>query len=504
MKKNADVLLNPKNMNLTTPSSRSDPPCGIMLLRLVPDVYRQSNHPIGHRPPYTLKYVEASLKKKARFSVTLVDQHISDITLAGIQELWSRSNPRAVIFDVSSLNENVTGIFSRDLCAARDGASIFIAVGQAPSADAEAFRAKYPQFHIVLAGEAEQAVVDIIQKFAAGHSPGDLKHFYENPANVSHPWIVRDLDALPFPPYNPEELQGYHFVYPLKLAQHIVWGHLLSSRGCPHRCIFCSQIMRESYGAEIRLRSATNVADEIEHLLNMGANVISFDDDNFTNSRAHVRSICEEILRRALKIHWIAHARVDEVDEPLLRLMRESGCLLLRYGVETVSRNILNAIGKTSAPDSWPEKTRKAVALTQAQGIGAVCLFMVGCPEETYEDLKNDIHFVRGLNPDIIQVAYFTPFPGSRYYTTFREKFPGNHSSELYHYSVPRINPSHMEDQEFKSAQFLFYKKFLLRPSFLWEHARRYFVFYVLNPGIYRELIKIRKELLRPGAPRYE
>jgi len=172
--------------------------------------------------------------------------------------------------------------------------------------------------------------------------------------------------------------------------------------------------------------------------------------------------------------------------------------------VETVSRDILNAIGKTSAPDSWPEKTRKAVALTQAQGIGAVCLFMVGCPGETYEDLKNDIHFVRGLNPDIIQVAYFTPFPGSRYYTTFREKFPDNHSSELYHYSVPRINPSHMEDQEFKSAQFLFYKKFLLRPSFLWDHARRYFVFYVLNPGIYRELIKIRKELLRPGAPRYE
>ncbi|MFA5260772.1 MAG: radical SAM protein [Candidatus Omnitrophota bacterium] len=470
-----------------------------MLLRLIPDVYRQSNHPIGHRPPYILKYVEANLRKEKTFSVTLIDQHISDVTPAQIEESLHRIKPGVVIFDVSSLNEAETEIFSQNMCAPVEGDRMLIAVGHAPSANPDAFREKHPQFHVVLAGEAEQAVVKIIRNLTEGQAIDDIRHMYKNPPLDQQTWTVSDLDALPFPEYNQAELRGYHFVYPLRLAKHVTWGHILSSRGCPHQCVFCSQIMRESYGTAVRLRSATSVTDEIEHLLNSGANMISFDDDNFTNSQSHVRAICEEILRRRLNIRWIAHARVDEVDEPLLHLMRQSGCLLLRYGVETVSKKILECIGKTPDPGTWPEKTRKAVGLTRAHGIGAACLFMIGCPEETLEDLENDILFAQTLRPDIIQVAYFTPFPGSRYYTNFLEKKFCHNVSKLYHYSVPRINPSQMRDQELKSAQALFYKKFLLRPAFLGEHICRYFIFYILNPRIFLELIKIKKELSQPG-----
>ncbi len=488
-------------MDLFTPPLQTNCKCRIMLLRLVPDVYRRSNHPIGHRPPYTLKYIEACLKREDQFSVTLLDQHISDIrmTLAGIGGIQRRIKPHVLVLDVSSLNESVTKTFLRGMDASQNAQTMLIAVGHAPSAGTEIFREKHPQFHITLAGEAEQEVVGLIQKFAAGVSLKDLRPIYENPPLSRQTWLVRDLDALPFPEYDRAELRGYHFVYPLPVAKRIVWGHILSSRGCPHRCVFCSQLMRESYGTEIRRRSAPSVVDEIEHLLKLGANVISFDDDNFTYSPAHVRSICGEILRRHLKIRWIAHARVDEVDGSLLTLMRDSGCLLIRYGVETVSKLILDRLEKTPDPETWPEKTREAVAMAKARGIGVVCLFMIGCPGETRQELENDILFAQNLQPDIIQVAYFTPFPGSRYYATFRGQLPVRNDSKLYHYSIPAINPSRMRDREFQTAQVLFYKKFLLRPAFLWKHLCRYFICYIMNPEIFRELIKIKKELLKPG-----
>ncbi|HPB68104.1 MAG TPA: radical SAM protein [Candidatus Omnitrophota bacterium] len=470
-----------------------------MLLRLVPDVYRRSNHPIGHRPPYTLKYIEACLKREDRFSVTLLDQHISDLslTLAGIGSIQRRIKPDVIVLDVSSLNESVTETFLRGMGAAQNAQTMLIAVGHAPSAGTEIFREKHPQFHITLAGEAEQEVVGLIQKFAAGVPLKDLRPIYENPPLSRQTWLVRDLDALPFPEYDRAELHGYHFVYPLPVAKRIVWGHILSSRGCPHRCVFCSQLMRESYGTEIRRRSAPNVVDEIEHLLKLGANVISFDDDNFTHSPAHVRSICGEILRRHLKIRWIAHARVDEVDGPLLTLMRDSGCLLIRYGVETVSKPILECLEKTPDPETWPEKTREAVAMAKALGIGVVCLFMIGCPGETRQELENDILFAQNLQPDVIQVAYFTPFPGSRYYATFRGQFPDSPVSELYHYNIPRINLSRMTSQEFSAAQMLFYKMFFFRPGFIGGHFRKYFLFYIKNFSIFCKLLKIKRHLFK-------
>ena len=432
-----------------------------------------------------------------------MDQHISDKTSAGIEEDLRRINPGIVIFDVSSLNEEASDALSRKISGQAGGEGIvLIAVGHAPSADTDTFRERHPQFQVVLAGEAEQEAVKIIYNIRTGMSGQDIRHRYDAPELARQIWTVCDLDALPFPDYNQRELRQYTFVYPLKLAKHIVWGHILSSRGCPHGCVFCSQIMRESYGTEVRLRSAVNVVDEMEQLLHSGANVLSFDDDNFTNSPSHVQAICEEILRRKIKIHWIAHARVDEIDAPLLCLMQRSGCILLRYGVETASRNILENLGKTPDPHTWPEKTREAVRLTQAQGIAAVCLFMIGCPGETHEDLESNIRFARDLDPDIIQVAYFTPFPGSRYYATFKKKFSGQNVSELYHYNTPRVNLSRMKEREFQSAQILFYKKFLLRPAFIGKHILRYFVFYVFNPRIFSELSKIEKNFFQPDGCR--
>ncbi len=466
----------------------------ILLLRLSPGIYKHSHHPIGHRPPYTLKYIEALLRQDRHCEVRFIDQRVSKLSVTDIEKDMKQWGPQYVVFDISSLNLDISIKFCENMTPKSPSAKIIsLCVGQSPSADIRTFKRQYRQFDFALAGEAELEIHKILQCLYQGRSVENIQHMYQQEGTADRLWTVEDPDQMPFPEYDGESLKGYSFVYPLRMAQRIIWGHMLSSRGCPHQCVFCSQIMRESYGRRVRLRSASSVVDEMEHLLASGANVISFDDDNFTSSPQHVQSICEEILRRKLKIRWIAHARIDEINADLLKLMGHSGCVLLRYGIETASERILHVLHKTRETSLWLKKAREAVLLSRQNGISVACLFMIGCPSETQEELKQTIRFAQDINPDIIQVAYFTPFPGSHYYKIFRETFSRYNVTQLYHYSIPSINLSHMTEREFRSAQKSFYKSFLLRPAFIINHFRKYTFFYMANPDVFLKLIKVKK-----------
>jgi len=251
--------------------------------------------------------------------------------------------------------------------------------------------------------------------------------------------------------------------------------------------------MRESYGKIIRRRSAGNIVDEMESLLKSGVNIFTFDDDNFTTSAEHVRAICEEIISRRLQLKWIAHARVDEVSPYLLKKMKEAGCVLLRFGIESGSERILKILDKTSSPSTWLKKSADAVQQAGDTGISTACLFIIGSPTETKEDIFRSIRFAINLSPDIIQVAYFTPFPGSMAHKLYRRELEGTPLSGIYHYNSPLVNLSGMGNDELKKIQVLFYKKFLMRPVFLIRHFLNYKAFYLSNPCSLFKLLSIIK-----------
>ena len=204
-----------------------------------------------------------------------------------------------------------------------------------------------------------------------------------------------------------------------------------------------------------------------------------------------MRGVCAEITRRKLKIKWIIHARVDDVDDELLKLMRESGCVLIRFGIETGNRRVLSLLKKTRDEDGWFDKSKKAVKQAQSHGILVVCLFMVGCPTETREEMQESIDFAKVLSPDIIQVAYFTPFPGSRAHAMFKEHMDDVDAKDLYHYNRPKLNLSNMRDAELENAQRIFYRQFLLRPSFIVRHFARNALFYFMNHKIFFRLFRV-------------
>ncbi|MFA5144803.1 MAG: radical SAM protein [Candidatus Omnitrophota bacterium] len=470
----------------------------VALLRLKPPVFEYSYHPIGFRPPYILKYIEAFLKKEDFCDVKLIDQRITRLSFEDIVKNIKTWAPDIVVISISTLDVEQSLRFCRILREGTIGKSILIfGVGQEISADIEKYKDFNPLFDILLGGEAEIEIASIIRKINDGIDIKELKNFYNQDIFKTKLMEVSDPDSLPFPIYAPGSLEAYNFVYPLKLNKKVVWGHMLSSRGCPHHCIFCSQIMRESYGNRFRGRSATNVVDEMEHLSDFGANVITFDDDNFTSSRDHVKAICDEIESRQLKIKWIAHARIDEVDFALLKLMKKAGCLLLRFGIETGSKRVLEILSKTRNSGLWLKRVRHVIGRTRSVGIATVGLFIVGSPTETKDDLLESINFAKIISPDVIQVAYFIPFPGSSAYSLFKDQLKGIPFSKMYHYDKPLINLSAMSNGELEKAQSIFYASFLLRPIFVVKHIFNYLFFYLYNPTVFLELLGITRLILR-------
>jgi len=467
----------------------------ILLLRLIPKVYERTNHPVGHRPPYTLKYVEAMLRNLKGYSVKCIDQQITTFCIKDIEEKIRQWQPQTIVFEVTTLNMEASRCLCEKLPSIIDRKGILrIGIGQEVSADVIKFREQNSQFDICLAGEAEQEIVSIAEKFVRGDSITSIRKHYSENGLANKLWTVKDIDRLPFLHYDDETLRAYNFVYPLRIPKLLVWGHMITSRGCPHPCIFCSQLMRESYSTNMRYRSAMLVVDEMEHLLRSGTNIIAFDDEDFTVSERHVRAVCEEILLRKLKVHWIIHGRVDELNEALLKLLGQSGCILIRMGIESGNRRILSLLAKTNRKDTWFDRSREIVKIAQSNGISVACLFMVGSPTETKRDVQESIEFAKKLNPEIIQVAYFTPFPGTKAYALYKDKIPDLKVEDLYHYNFPKFNLSNMSDQDLKDAQGLFYRKFLLRPSFIVKHFLGNFLFYMANYKIFLRLLQSVKK----------
>ncbi|KPK90299.1 MAG: hypothetical protein AMJ94_09855 [Deltaproteobacteria bacterium SM23_61] len=267
---------------------------------------------------------------------------------------------------------------------------------------------RHPWVDVVIRGEGEETLAEVVERFRQGKSfDGVLGITWRGidghlQANPSRPFR-EDLDHLPRP--------AWHL---LKLSQYRAFGDgasLMTSRGCPHRCVFC--VGRKMIGAKGRFRKPEAVVDEMEALVQLGFARLRIEDDLFTFRRERALAICKEMDRRELAIRWRAYSRVDTIDAELLQWMKRSGCERVLYGAESGSPEILKKIRKGITP----EQTRRAVEMTREAGIGVLASFILGLPGETPQSLRQTIEFAKSL-----QVPYslnlLTPYVG----TEVREK----------------------------------------------------------------------------------
>ena len=442
---------------------------------------RRAAHPENVMVPLDVAYAAAVLMG-AGHGVDVLDVEASGASADEVLAALDRRPPDRVVLQM------VTPAVPRGLVLARKIKDRLpdvqvVAVGQHASVLPATLLGPGSSVDLCVRGEYEQKLLEVVT------SPEP------DPAGLARPGpdapcidpavlCVDDLDALPLPAHHLFASPRYRVFHPTGVRRRWRWGFVLSSRGCPHGCVYCSPTLRNSYGKGLRLRSAQSVLEELELLTSLGCTLIHFKDDVFSQRRDHVTGLCEAILSRGLKVAWTAQTRPDLVDDELLRLMKRAGCVTLGLGVESGSARVLERLGKGLDADA----ARLAFPAARRAGLLTVGFFMLGNPGETEQDIAMTHRLLMEVAPDIIQVAFFTAYPGA---TVFEEGLLDRFSLEEFsHYNVP-MNFSEVPDARLRWWQRKMYLDFIFRTGFIPRYLRTQAVPSVLNPEKLAELARL-------------
>jgi radical SAM superfamily enzyme YgiQ (UPF0313 family) len=229
--------------------------------------------------------------------------------------------------------------------------------------------------------------------------------------------FIADLDALPFPAWHLVDIKNY--LFPPGYIKGLFYERtmpVMTGRGCPSKCIFCSS--PNIFGRKIRRRSVGNVILEIKTLKERyDIDGIFFLDDTFTLNTAWVMEFCEALTREKLGLDWSCQTRVNVVTRELLETMKRAGCVQVDYGIESGSDKVLKIIEKGTNT----EQVRNAFRLAKEVGLRTYGSVLIGNPGETPADIEETKKLIRELKPSLTLFNFLTPFPGSELYHNARK-----------------------------------------------------------------------------------
>ena len=465
----------------------------ILLIRVSSSVDKDVDHPQFFDPPYALKCLQAGLEEKQDLQVQLLDCWIRPMSISRLLDHSASFMPDLVVVSASSFDIDVADQYVNAL-KMQEHPPLIVGIGQGFYHHRDLAREQTESYDAILLGEPEQEFFRLFDQIRMnGTDSADWKTNYRKSFDDGKRFLVEEPDRLVFPSYTADELTAYQSIFPVQVPRRVVWGYLVATRGCPHSCMFCSEVMRVSTGKKLRSRSAVSVADEMEHLAKQGVNICSFQDDSFSANRKFMKSLCEELISRTSKMPWMARVRVDELNYELLTVMKKAGCVMLGIGVESGSERIIKAMHKQGVNRSWIELCRQVFGWTRDLGIGTNAYYVIGNPTETREEIEQTIQLAMELNSDSIQVHFYTPYPGSQAWDLYKDQLANSVSKQLYHYARPLVSLAAVSPQDLVKLRSSFYKRYLFRPQFALRHLWRYGLFYLHNPNILWSLLGIRK-----------
>lgn len=246
-------------------------------------------------------------------------------------------------------------------------------------------------FDFIVAGEGEEAMLQLITNIGKKKAPGILQASY-----------IQDLDTIPFPARDLIDISS--FAYNIDDGRGTT---LITSRGCPYACSFCS---KEVWQRGTRFHSTDYVISEVEHIVNRYKfNHFLFLDDTITISRKRLLKLCSRM--ESLNIKWRCYARTTTTKEMLIS-MRKAGCVEIGVGVESGSQKILDIVDKKETV----EQNAAFVELCKQVGITANVFIMIGLPGETYETVEETRRWMERVRPEKFGLNIFMPYAGTPVY----------------------------------------------------------------------------------------
>lgn len=368
-------------------------------------------------PPYGIIQLAAYLEREiVDLEIEVLDCNAEQIYWDGIGKRIAGSRPDVVAS--SSLATCNAYAVARTLETAKevDPGILTVTGGQHFTATAQRSLEAFPEIDVIVRGEGELSLAELVERARKNASFRNLSgiSFRDDGKILHNPCrpLIEDLDDLPFP--------GYHFVEHLVHRYHFVamtgrnapYALIEGSRGCSHRCTFCTQWGH--WEGKWRAKSPSRIADEMMYCYEkFGSRFIWLTDDNFGfGERAN--ELADEIIERGLSddFMWFTQARCDDVvrHRDLLPKLRRSGLCWVLLGVESSTQATLEAYDKRIVP----EDSEKAVRLLQENDIFAQAMFIIGERGDTHESIEHLRSFANALNPDFAIFAILTPFPGTK------------------------------------------------------------------------------------------
>lgn len=359
--------------------------------------------------PIGLGYIAAYLRVEGGYECRIIDGNKDNLSIREILNRIEDFDPQYIGISTYTINSKVTVKLAeaiKSLCKDR----IIIAGGPHASDTYESLLKIYPYFDYIVVGEGEVTTLELLRCLDSGDF-NRLKEvkgiaYLDKPGKnivfTGRRSLSVDIDKLPIPARDLVDFNSY--IIKDNLLPYSI--EVMGSRGCSHRCAFCS------FQKVWRARNVEGIISELKGLINSYPIVKSFMffDDNFSVNKDRVVNLCRALIKEGLnKYMWSCLCRVDQVTEEMLRCMRSAGCVKIMYGVETADPEVMRNINKRISLD----QVRRAFELTIKIGIDALAFFIIGNPGDTAQSIYKSYNFAKKLRCHSTVWSIMQVYPGT-------------------------------------------------------------------------------------------
>ncbi|CDZ24999.1 hypothetical protein CCDG5_1904 [[Clostridium] cellulosi] len=293
-------------------------------------------------------------------------------------------------------------------------------------------------FDYVVLHEGEATIIELLEYLKVNLEPKNVPGIaYRDKDNKiivnENREFINNLDSLPFPD-----------LLSLKLSEYMTPLAIVTSRGCPGDCIYCSS--RAMSGKKYRIRSAESVFSEVFYLSkqilfddSLLRSYLAIYDDTFTVNRKRLKLFCKYMISSKMNvIPWKCESRIDVLDEECIALMKKAGCFAIHVGVESANQHIIDSLNKHIRF----ENVEKALSLLHKYGIQPLCSFIIGNHMDTKETLQKTLEYIKHIIVDYnarVAISPNTPLPGTELYENASKYNIIIHSDNWEDYSLMKV-----------------------------------------------------------------
>jgi radical SAM superfamily enzyme YgiQ (UPF0313 family) len=410
-------------------------------------------------PPLGLAYLASSVRRD--HEVRVIDANVLNYSMDDVRRELKNFYPDVV--GITSVTPSIPKAYevARIAKSVREDCKVILGGPHASFLPEQTLK-ECKDVDVVVKGEGEETFAELMEAFEGKSNLNRVRglSFREDGKIIDNEprAFIKNVDDIPFPSMDLLPMDKYR-------SNGVKYTTMLTSRGCPFNCSFCSS--SRLFGGHWRGRSPENVAEEIKLIYEeYKIRNIEFIDDTFTLNQRRAEKICDEIVKAGLDISWGASSRVDTLSRRLAEKMKKAGCWILFLGIESGCQRILDAIGKRITID----QAKKAVKIVKDAGIQVLGSFIIGFIQDTVETIENTIKFAKSLNLDYAEFSILTPYPGTPIYDyALENNLLMTNNWSKYTATEPVVKVKGVSERQLRNLFQKAYLSFYLRPVTVWK-----------------------------------